>query len=96
MSLRPALGFEFFEKYKDDFLTTDTARSGTKVMPTPDAYLRKLKKEDPEHYEAIKFKRQNNAAEYAQRNPHLSTLYGIQSVEFILNQRINNKKREIS
>jgi len=96
MSLRPALGFDFYEKYKDDYLTTDAFRSGGKVMPTPDAYLRKLKKDDPDHYEAIKLNRHNKAVEYAERNPHLSTLYGLDAVETITNQRIKNQKREIS
>jgi hypothetical protein len=96
MSRNPGLGSTFYEKFKSDFINHDSFRLGNASLPTPNAYLRKLKEEDPEHYENLKRLRNNNAIEYAERNPHLKTMYGLNAVETILNQRIDNQNRKIS
>jgi len=93
MSRNPGLGSTFFEKYESDLINHDKAVIDGKELPVPDYYIRKLKKTDIQQYENIKRDRHNQAVEFAQRNPHLDTLYGLEAVEAVLLSKQNLYKK---
>jgi hypothetical protein len=48
MSLKPGIGFNYLEKFKDDYLRTGSTIVGGKRKPLPNAYVRKLKRHNPD------------------------------------------------
>lgn len=54
MSLRPAIGKTWYEKYKSDVFPSDFLVIAGKKAPVPEYYAKLLKRENPEAHEAVK------------------------------------------
>lgn len=48
MSLKPGIGFNYMEKYKDDYFRNSSTIVSGKRKPLPSAYVRKLKRYNPD------------------------------------------------
>lgn len=48
MSLKPGIGYSHMEKFKDDYLRTNSTIVSGKRKPLPSAYVRKLKRDYPD------------------------------------------------
>lgn len=61
MSLKPGIGKNFYDHFKNDLYPSDTAISKGKQMPVPKYYDRQLEKENPVLLEELKEKRKTRA-----------------------------------
>lgn len=61
MSTRPAIGLNFYEKFKDEIIQSDFVLVKGKKRKTPRYYDKRLKQENPDLYEEIKFVRSQKA-----------------------------------
>lgn len=68
MSTRPAIGLNFYEKYKDEITQSDFVVVKGKKRKTPRYYDKRLEKENPERHEDVKFLRSQNALKRAADN----------------------------
>lgn len=93
-SRMPGLGFNFFEKNKDQLYYFDLTIIDGSPRPLPKYYDRKFRMEDKAQFEALKKKRYQKALSFAKQNPNLGTEQGLIAVKTILDQKINHKKRD--
>ena len=63
-STNPGIGKRFYERYKDEIYQTDSIIMKGVELPVPKYYDRLLKDDDPEKYEEIKAKREEERQEY--------------------------------
>ena len=70
MSLKPALGREWYDKYKNDLYPKDYITVKGKKYSVPKYYDRLLEEEDPEYFEEIKVNRIKRAREHRDNNTY--------------------------
>ena len=91
MSLRPAVGKEWYETYKSDCYPKDFVTHRGKKLAVPKYYDSLLKKEDKKTHEEIKEKRKRKA----QQLQHDNTLARLQVKEHCAMKRIEKLKRRL-
>lgn len=67
-SLKPGLGYDFYQKYRNDMYPHDYCIHNGKELPTPKYYDKMYKKEEPESYEEIQYEREKRGRENYQDN----------------------------
>lgn len=63
MSMKPGLGYGWFEKYGQEAFPSDFVIVEGKKVPVPEYYSRLLEKRDPEAFRALKLQRRREANE---------------------------------
>ena len=91
MSLKPGIGHNWFNQYKEDVYNDDYVIIKGKKMRPPRYYDRLLEAEDPKRYAALKSARVHNAQQHA----HDNTPARLQVRETIQNARLNHLPRNL-
>lgn len=68
MSLKPAIGKRWIERYSDEVLVHDSVRVGNKKLPVPRYYSDHLKKIAPDRMEAVEFNRTQKRLAHSENN----------------------------
>lgn len=68
MSLKPGIGSRWFEKWKSDVFPQDHCIVRGKEKKPPKYYYKKLKEQDPDLYEVVKWQRTEKAKKHAKDN----------------------------
>lgn len=95
LSRRPAIGLEFYEKYKDQLYSQDHTVLDGKVRKLPKYYDGKYKKEFPQEFQQLKKQRYAKGKAYLERNENLTQETGLKAVETLTKQRIFKNKRDV-
>lgn len=64
MSLKPAIGAKWYDKWSSDVFPRDECVVRGKSVPPPRYYWRKLEKENPDQHKTLKYRRIRSAAKY--------------------------------
>ena len=89
MSLKPGIGFDWYQKYKSDVYPHDyVVVNGKKVRP-PRFYDKKFKLDNPEDFEVIEFEREKKARKNFEDNSDAR----LRDKEQIANARLSLLKR---
>lgn len=91
MSLKPGIGLNFYEKFKDDFYPRDNACMKGKLFPVPKYYDRQLDKSDPRLLAELKESRVERALKRKADN----TDARLKVREQVLKSRISTLKRSL-
>jgi hypothetical protein len=92
-SRRPALGVDFYKKYKGDLYNIDAAIIDGKTRPIPKAYDRIFKVEHPEEFAKIKRQRNDAFTKALNDDPHKKTISMRKAQKTLLEQHLKIKKR---
>lgn len=92
MSLKPAIGKRWLEKYNADAYPEGEILTRGHKSKTPKYYDKQYKKENPEQYEEMKMKRELQALEYRQDN----TPERLKAKETVTNAKINQLIRKLT
>lgn len=93
-SNRPGLGADFYDKYKDQLYAHDQTVIDGKERSLPKAYDRKMRKENPELFEQVKRKRNNQMIQNLNQDPHQKTKSFRNASKAILEQQLYVNKRD--
>ena len=92
MSLKPGIGFDWYQEFKDDVYPHDyVVVNGRQVRP-PRFYDKKYKVEDPISFEAIEFEREQRARKRYEDN----TLERLAAKEKVAKARLSQLKRKLT
>lgn len=90
MSLKPGIGYSYYQKYKTDFYDDIALTPDAREMPVPEYYRRIMAKEEPERYEILRKKRVAKSEHNPDNAPHR-----LEARERCQQKKLDRLKREL-
>lgn len=91
MSLKPGIGFNYMDKFKDDYFRTSSTIVSGKRKPLPNAYIRKLKRIDPDWHMDFS----DRGQEFANEHKEDYTFRRMADAEKVLKASVQSLKRKL-